>query len=299
VQLLLGVAQTLSMRREALDRASRIAERAVNALPAGAEWDVLRGVALNSHGTLEAQRGAYAEAIAPLTRALDFYPDSQATLFALGHVHEQLGRADEAIALYVRSLAVFGGEDLRAQDPLRTLYEKRHGSLDGLEPMLDRAREASRHHVAIASRRDERPAPAWALADFEGDSVTSSTHAGKVAVYNFWGSWCGPCRRELPYFAAMVQRFKDRDVAFLGMNWERVADPAERVRLARAFLAEQGLEFPVALDHDQSVGRSFGVSAYPTVFVVDRSGRIRFRNVGFTPRIDEIMTAQIESLLAE
>lgn len=299
VQLLLGVAQLLSVRREALDRASALADRAVRTVPLDAEWDALRGMALNAHGTLEAQRGEYALAIAPLTRALSFHADSQGTLFALGHAYEQLGRNDEAIDAYIRSLAVFGGQDLRAQDPLRALFTRQHGSLDSLEPRLERSREASRHHIAIESRRDERPAPAWTLANFAGDSVAGRAHQGRVAVYNFWGSWCGPCRRELPYFQSMYHRFKDRGVEFVGMNWERVADPAERVRLAKGFMAENRLDFPVALDHDQAVGRAFGVTAYPTVLVLDKRGRIRFKNVGFNPQIDEIMTAQIEALLAE
>jgi thiol-disulfide isomerase/thioredoxin len=151
--------------------------------------------------------------------------------------------------------------------------------------------------VAFEARRFERDAPRWKLADLAGKSLTLASLEGKVVVLDFWGSWCGPCKLELPHLQKLYERYRARGVAFVTVNWEMAATAAEHRRAAAAFMEENGYTFPVLVDHEQVAVKAHGVEAYPTAFVIDRAGRIRYRNRGYTDGIEHILEAQIEDLL--
>jgi thiol-disulfide isomerase/thioredoxin len=136
------------------------------------------------------------------------------------------------------------------------------------------------------------------MEDSEGKTRTSAEFAGKIMVLDFWGSWCGPCRMELPHFQAMYEKFKDQGVVFYGVNWERV-DRAKRKDQAMAYMQANNFDFPNVFDLDDKVTFDFQVNSFPTVFLVDGTGKFRYRNIGFNESIGEIMTLQIESLIAD
>jgi peroxiredoxin len=236
-------------------------------------------------------------AIVTLTHAVSVAPESQVVLFNLARAHEKRGQLDQAIDVYVRSLAVFPGKDTSAASPLRAAYRKRHSNLAGLDERLAVARKASRARVALEPRRLEKPAPEWSLPDFTGKTLQLADFKGKVVVLDFWGSWCGPCRAELPYFQAMFDRYKDRGVAFIGINWERAPSPEEHLNAAKQFVEANRYSFPVVLDHNYQASQAYSINAFPTVYLIDKTGKIRYRNVGFDPSIDEILAAQIDSLM--
>ena len=250
-------------------------------------------------GRVQLKRGNASSAILNFSQALASSPDSQSVLFYLGQGYEKAGKPDQAIDAYARSLGVFAAGDTSAAAALRAAYRKRFGSLKGLEEKIDSARKASRRQVALDGRRHERPAPAWSLPDLAGKTVQLSDFKGKVVVVDFWGSWCGPCRMELPYFQAMYEKFKDRrDVAFVGINWERARTPEEHLDTAKRFVEANHYTFPVLIDdHEHSAVGDYEIEGFPTVFLIDKTGRIRFKNVGFTREIDQILSAQIESLM--
>jgi thiol-disulfide isomerase/thioredoxin len=160
------------------------------------------------------------------------------------------------------------------------------------------AYEASMQLQVFDERRYEAPMPAWSMEDTDGTLVRSEDLAGKVIVLDFWGSWCGPCRMELPHFQAMYEKYRVQDVVFYGINWERV-DRSKRKEKALAYLKQNNFDFPNVFDLDDSAAQKFQVASFPTVFLVDHTGKIRYRNIGFTESISEIMALQIESLIAE
>jgi peroxiredoxin len=95
----------------------------------------------------------------------------------------------------------------------------------------------------------------------------------------------------------VYERYRERGVVFLGMNWEQPGDPNDRIEKARTYVMKNNYTFPVVLDHDRVASESYSISGFPTVFVIDKAGMIRYRNVGVEPGIETILTDQIESLM--
>jgi len=110
----------------------------------------------------------------------------------------------------VKSAAVFLGQSKAAETALDALYKKRYGSLEGLDKRLTAAREASRQYVIFDSRKWDQPAPEWELKDISGKPVKLADFKGKLIVMDFWGSWCPPCRAELPKFQALYEKLQER-----------------------------------------------------------------------------------------
>ena len=287
------LAAELAARRERLELADEYARKAVAAVPPDAELAEAAAAMRGTLGWVQLERGEVDKAVETLESAAAGLPHDQAILYRLGVAYEKAGKRDEAIEAYVRSLAVFLGEETRAEAPLRALYQRRHGSLAGLEERMARAREMSRQQIAFETRRYEKPAPMWELKDLAGKSVRLADYKGKIVVMNFWGSWCPSCRQELPTFQALYERYKDKGVVFLAMNWERPGTPLKAVG---DFVAANKYTLPVVVDHDRVAVEAYDIHAFPTILLIDRTGTIRYRNLGYD-RGDRVVEAQLESML--
>ena len=292
-----SVAMTLADRGEELDRALDYAQKALAAIPEGDDFKEMRANVRDTLGWVLVKRGDTAKAIEELNAAVAVIPTSQELLYHLGAAHEKAGNAEKAIEYYVKSETVFLGKNEMAKEPLRALYAKKHGSIEGLEAKLAAAREASRKEVVFETRRWEKPAPAWELKDVAGKPVKLADFKGKVVVMDFWGTWCPPCRAELPHFQALYEKYKDRGVVFLGMNWEQPGEAAERMKLVTDFMATNKYSFPVVIDHERVAVEAYDIPGFPTVFLIDGTGTIRYRNVGYEEGVDQILEAQLESML--
>lgn len=113
------------------------------------------------------------------------------------------------------------------------------------------------------------PAPAFEVQTVAGDAFSTAAQAGKPMVINFWATWCGPCRNEMPALEDASKRYADR-VSFIGVNQGEDAPTIE------AFADELGLTLPLGIDQKQAVGADlYNVSGLPTTFFVDGSGVIR------------------------
>jgi peroxiredoxin len=126
-----------------------------------------------------------------------------------------------------------------------------------------------------------RPAPAFSLQTVAGDSVSLTGYRGKVVLVNFWGTWCEPCKRELPALQAANERYGDKGLAIIGVNLtddEKMQGVSEEG--IRTFVAQYNLTYPIGLDHDGSVTTAFRVFPLPTSFFIDAQGRIRYVHVG-------------------
>jgi thiol-disulfide isomerase/thioredoxin/Cu/Ag efflux protein CusF len=115
----------------------------------------------------------------------------------------------------------------------------------------------------------------FTLAQIDGNDFRLSDHHGKVVVVNFWGTWCVPCRAEIPDFIEMQEDMGDDGLLFVG-----IALDEESVEDVRDFVKEFGINYPVMLDEGDVADSYGGNYAVPTTFVVDRLGRIRLRAVG-------------------
>jgi peroxiredoxin len=125
--------------------------------------------------------------------------------------------------------------------------------------------------------------------DLHGGTIALRDLRGKVVILNFWGIWCPPCREEMPEFAALYRELAPRGVELLAVN---TGDSAERVE---AFVEREKLPFPVVLDRGAS--DLYAVVGFPTSYVLDRDGRIRYVSEGYSPHTVEELRLIVEHLL--
>jgi thiol-disulfide isomerase/thioredoxin len=119
------------------------------------------------------------------------------------------------------------------------------------------------------------PMPAWTMNDVDGKSVASSELKGKVVVLDFWATWCGPCRSEIPGYIELQKKYRDAGLVIVGASLDR--DGAEKVR---KFIQDAGINYQIVLGDDKITDAFGGVDAIPTTFIIDRDGTVRFRKVG-------------------
>jgi len=112
-------------------------------------------------------------------------------------------------------------------------------------------------------------APDFTVYDAEGNEVHLSDFVGKPTVVNFWASWCGPCKMEMPDFQEKYQELGE-EVNFLMVN--ATDGSRETVEKASAFIDEQDYTFPVFYDHGLSAAATYGVYGFPTTFFIDAEG---------------------------
>jgi thiol-disulfide isomerase/thioredoxin len=104
--------------------------------------------------------------------------------------------------------------------------------------------------------------------------VSLSEYKGKVVFLNFWATWCGPCREEMPSIEALYTKYKDKGLEILAVN------SGEKSAEVLDFMRDYNLSFPAVLDLDATVSRAYGIQAIPTSYLIDREGNIVMRFVG-------------------
>ena len=114
------------------------------------------------------------------------------------------------------------------------------------------------------------PAPNFQLRDMNGRIVSLSELRGKVVLLNFWATWCGPCRVEMPAMERLYRTYDRKDFEILAVSTD-----AQGVAVTRPFQEENKLTFPILHDADFRVGLSYGARTLPMTFMVDRQGVVR------------------------
>ena len=149
--------------------------------------------------------------------------------------------------------------------------------------------------LAFPSFADELSgsAPDFDLMSRDGDSVSLSDLSGQVVMINFWATWCGPCREEMPHLEALYQRYSDLGFVLLGINVEEDSSGADD------FLAETPVSFPILFDPASKVSELYEVVAMPSTVLVDRSGGLRFIHHGYKPGYEDDYQSQIRALIRE
>ena len=144
-----------------------------------------------------------------------------------------------------------------------------------------------------ASGLQGRSAPDFVLKSATGENLRLSEYRGDVVMINFWATWCGPCRQEMPLLDDLYARYGRVGFSLLGVN---IDDDARR---AMQMVEELGVNFPVLFDDTKEVSKLYQVEAMPVTVLVDREGTVRHVHHGYKPGYEEKYLTEIRSLLRE
>ena len=139
------------------------------------------------------------------------------------------------------------------------------------------------------------PAPAFQLSGRDGKTINLAQFKGQVVMINFWATWCGPCRQEMPLLEDIYKKYKPMGFTMLAVNVEPDSKAAE------AWLGKlaKPVTFPVAFDVDSKVSKLYKVETMPSTVLVDRKGNVRVLHRGYKTGDENFYLTQIRSMLKE
>lgn len=143
---------------------------------------------------------------------------------------------------------------------------------------------SDRHVLAADSLKPEsqrKPAPDFSLKDPNGKTVKLSEYRGKVILLNFWATWCGPCKIEIPWFVEFEQKHKDQGFAVLGVSMDE-----EGWDVVKPFLEQHKVNYRVLMGSDQVAQLYGGIDSLPSSFIIDRDGRVASVHIGLVSKSD-------------
>ena len=136
-------------------------------------------------------------------------------------------------------------------------------------------------------------APDFTLPRLGGANLRLQEQRGQVVMVNFWATWCGPCRVEMPHLSRLYDKYRASGFTVLAVNIDE--DPNKAASLA----SQLGMRFPVLLDTDKKVSRLYDLSTMPSTVLIDREGRVRYVHRGYRDGYEETYDRQIRELLRE
>ena len=136
-------------------------------------------------------------------------------------------------------------------------------------------------------------APPFTLASRSGGDVSLAHYKGQVVMINFWASWCGPCRQEMPLLESIYRRYGKMGFTLLGVNVEPDSQAANE------WLKLTPVSFPILYDKDSKVSKLYDVAGMPSTVIIDRSGKLRMLHRGYKPGDENEYLDSIRTLIRE
>src|SRR5262245_15954130 len=147
--------------------------------------------------------------------------------------------------------------------------------------------------AAAAPLAPSTAAPDFTLRSLQGQNLRLGEQRGRVVLVNFWATWCGPCRQEMPHLNKLYEKYKASGFVLLGVNVDD--DSAQAAGVA----TKLGLTFPVLPDADKRVSRQYDLTAMPSTVLIDRDGKVRYLHRGYQNGYENTYERQIRELLKE
>jgi peroxiredoxin len=138
-----------------------------------------------------------------------------------------------------------------------------------------------------------KPAIDFTLKTTTGKNLRLAELRGEVVLVNFWATWCGPCRQEMPLLEKLHQKYKDLGFVMLGINVEADTSGMEK------YLKDVPVSFPILNDGTNSVAKMYGVDGMPNTVIIDRNGVVRHVHRGYKPGYEAKYEQQIKQLVME
>jgi peroxiredoxin len=147
--------------------------------------------------------------------------------------------------------------------------------------------------VSAAPLAPTTQAPDFTLRTLDGQNMRLGEQRGRVVLVNFWATWCGPCRQEMPHLNKLYDKYKSSGFVLLGVNVD------DDVQQAAGVASKLGVKFPVLPDSDKRVSRQYDLSAMPSTVLIDRDGKVRYLHRGYQSGYETTYDKQIRELLKE
>jgi thiol-disulfide isomerase/thioredoxin len=146
---------------------------------------------------------------------------------------------------------------------------------------------------AVGGGSASGPAPQFTLGAKGGSSLSLAQYKGQVVMLNFWASWCGPCRQEMPLLENIYKKYNKMGFTLIGVNVEPDSKAADD------WLKQTPVSFPVIYDKDSQVSKLYDVSGMPSTVIIDRKGNIRVLHRGYKPGDENEYLDSIRTLVRE
>jgi thiol-disulfide isomerase/thioredoxin len=137
------------------------------------------------------------------------------------------------------------------------------------------------------------PAPQFSMPARGGSTLSLGQYKGQVVMLNFWASWCGPCRQEMPLLENIYKKYNKLGFTLIGVNVEPDSKAADE------WLKQTPVSFPVIYDKDSQVSKLYDVAGMPSTVIIDRKGNIRVLHRGYKPGDENEYLDSIRTLVRE
>jgi thiol-disulfide isomerase/thioredoxin len=163
-------------------------------------------------------------------------------------------------------------------------------ALAGCAPHVERSASAAETQSNLIPKAKRKAAPDFTLKDADGKPVSLADYKGKVVLLDFWATWCGPCKIEIPWLIEFQRNYKDRGFTVIGVSMDE-----EGWEVVKPYITRKMVNYPVVIGDEKLDQLYGGIESLPTAVFIDKEGRIANVHVGLTPKAEFI--SEIEALL--
>lgn len=191
------------------------------------------------------------------------------------------GENDEALAVFKESLEM-GFDDFETIDSDSDLDSIRDAEsfASSVEAAKTQRVESAKAEARAEMENFETYPFTFALPNLDGEEIKLSDYDGKVVIVDIWGTWCPPCRQEIPHFIDLYAKHKESGFEMVGINYERVAED-KMVPTIKKYVDANNMTYPCVLGDDETREQIANFYGFPTTLFIDRQGKVRAQLVGY------------------
>jgi len=205
--------------------------------------------------------------------------------------------ADKAMASLKEAVdAGFEDADQLAGDSDLALLHDRADFKELQEKLSEKSREHAREEVKELFASAESFPFEFTLPDLDDKPVSLADYKGKVVIVDIWGTWCPPCRMEIPHFIDLKKRYAEKGFDIVGINYEGTEEDEAKQKIAE-FVKENGINYTCVIGDEATQGQIPKLEGYPTTLFIDRAGKVRLKVVGYHKLA--VLDAIVNELLPE